>query len=239
MRLVISAAALLLAVAAPRAEAKCAGEWLDALPSREVTLPPEPHVLVTLGGRLQKHDASKDLEWTAGAQRVAVKVVTSFDGYSQRVVLLKPERVLQPVKWTLAFKKDPKLGDVAGRLVGAWIVGSAPDTAAPSLTGTPKVQETNWQEFGCGPGSTITLTGAGVSEAEAFIEAAVTVGGTTTVAVLAPKGELVELGHGMCGGNFDLAPGTKATAVLTPIDLAGNRGAKSAPLAFVAPGPKP
>lgn len=238
MRALTACAVSLVLTFTLRAEAKCAGEWLEALPANDVELPPQPHVLVTLGARLQELDAEKELEWTAGAQHVAVKVVTSFEGYSQRVLLVMPERPLQPVKWTLAFKKDPKLADRAGRVVGAWRVTDQPDTTPPALTGTPKVKETNWQEFGCGPGSTITLAGAGVNEPNTFLEAAVTVAGVTTVAVLGRKGELLELGHGMCGGNFDLAPGTKATVVLTPIDLAGNRGQRSAPVDVTAPGPK-
>ncbi|MBL8924599.1 MAG: hypothetical protein JNJ54_37460 [Myxococcaceae bacterium] len=238
MRSLLSGLLLLLGVATS-AEAKCAGEWLDVLPAGEVELPKEPHVLVRLGGRLEKHDPGKDLEWTAGAQHVGVKVVTSFKGYSQQVSLVKPERALQPGKWTLAFKKDPKLAELAGRVVGTWRVSEEADSTPPALTGTPALKDTSWQEYGCGPGSSITLSGAGVNEPHAFIEAAVTVGGVTTVAVLGRRDDLVELGHGMCSGNFDLAPGTKATVVLTPIDLAGNRGAKSAPIDVTAPGPKP
>lgn len=229
---------VVLLVAVP-AQAKCAGEWLAASPAGDVELPPEPHVLVYLGGRHERVDAAEALEFTAGAQRVAVKVVSSFDGYMQRLVLVKPVKALPPSRWTLQFKKDAKPADLGGRSVGSWRVGTTVDTTPPSFTSTPTLGETSWHEFGCGPGSTIGLKGVSLSEPAAFVEAAVTTGSGTTTAVLAQKDGLVDLGHGMCSGAFDLKPGTKATVVLTPIDLAGNRGAKSAPIDVTAPGPTP
>lgn len=214
------------------AGAKCANEWFDVAPEPGVVLPPTAHVLVTLG---RKHrELAPTLEFVAGPQKVAAVVVHTFDGMAQRLVLVKPASPLPPGTWELLLhlpKESPP-----SRRFGPWKVKKEADVTAPTFAATPAVGSTNWQEFGCGPGSTIDLKGVKADE-PIFIEAAVTVDGKTTTAVLNAKDDGVGLGHGMCSGAFELKPGAKATVVVTPIDYAGNRGAASGAISFTAPGP--
>ena len=214
------------------AAAKCANEWFDVAPQPGVELPPNAHLLVTLGGK--HRELTPKLEFVAGPQKIAASIVHTFDGMSQRLVLVKPVSPLPPGTWELLLalpKETPP-----SRRFGPWKVRKEADASAPAFTGTPSVASTDWQEFGCGPGSTIDLKGVAANE-PVFIEAAVTVDGKTTTAVLNPKDDVVGLGHGMCSGAFKLNPGTKGTVVVTPIDAAGNRGAPSSSIAFTAPGP--
>ncbi|MDP1922218.1 MAG: hypothetical protein Q8L14_38625 [Myxococcales bacterium] len=218
------------------ARAKCAGEWVNVSPANEVELPPQPTVLVTLGGRFRKVDLTRDLEFVSGAQRVAVEVVSQFAGYSQVVALVKPVTALPPVRWALTLKKSSK--EQLGRALGSWKVGKTVDSVAPAFVGTPSAGATSWSEFGCGPGSSLEVNGVAMNEPNAFVEAKVTVDGKTETAVFAPKEGGFDLGHGMCSGAFDLKPGVTATVVFTPVDVSGNRGASSAAVTFTAPGPK-
>ncbi len=217
------------------ARAKCAGEWVNVSPANEVELPPQPNVLVTLGGRFRKVDLTRDLEFVSGAQRVAVEVVSQFAGYSQVVALVKPVTPLPPVRWALTLKKSSK--EQLGRALGSWKVGKTVDAVAPGFVGTPSAGETSWSEFGCGPGSSLEVKGVAMNEPNAFVEATVTVEGKAETAVFAPKEGGFDLGHGMCSGAFDLKPGVTATVVFTPVDVSGNRGPSSAPVTFKAPGP--
>lgn len=228
MRL-LGVVAVLLSV---EAAAKCSNDWFSVAPEPGVELPANAHVLVTLGGKHQ--ELTPKLEFVAGPQKVAATIVHTFDGMSQRLVLVKPSSPLAPGTWELLLalpKETP-----ASRRFGPWKVKKEGDAAAPSFVGTPSLASTDWQEFGCGPGSTIDVKGVKANE-PVFLEAAVTVDGKTTTAVLNPKDDGVGLGHGMCSGAFQLAPGTKGSVVLTPIDYAGNRGAPSSAIAFTAPGP--
>lgn len=224
-----------LSLVALEARAKCAGEWVSVAPANDVELPPQPHVLVTLGGRFQKVELVNDLEFVAGAQRVAVEVVSQFAGYSQVVALLKPVKPLPPARWALTLKKTSK--EQLGRALGSWKVGKTFDAVAPSFVGTPSAGMTSWAEFGCGPSSSLEVKDVALSEPNTFVEAMVTVEGKTETAVFWPKDGGFDLGHGMCSGVFALKPGVRATVVLTPLDVSGNRGASSAPVTFEAPGP--
>jgi hypothetical protein len=206
------------------ARARCAGEWVGVAPAYDVELPSQPNVLVTLGGRFQKVELVNDLEFVAGAQRVAVEVVSQFSGYSQVVALLKPVKPLPPARWALTLKQTSK--QQLGRALGSWQVGKMVDAVAPSFVGTPSAGETSYAELGCGPASSLEV-GVAMNEPNAFVEATVTVDGKTESAVFSPKEGVFDLGHGMCSGAFALNPGVTATVVFTPVDVSGNRGASS------------
>lgn len=223
---------VLVLMVSVEAAAKCANEWFDVAPEPGAELPPMAHVLVTLGGR--HREVTPKLEFVAGPQKIAASVVHTFDGMSQRLVLVKPVSPLPPGVWELLLQL-PKESPPSRRF-GPWKVKKELDSSAPSFERTPSLGGTDWQEFGCGPGSTIDVKGVSANE-PVFIEAAVTVEGKTTTAVLKSANDVVELGHGMCSGAFKLNPGTKGVIVVTPIDLGGNRGAASSAMAFTAPGP--
>ncbi|MBL8924598.1 MAG: hypothetical protein JNJ54_37455 [Myxococcaceae bacterium] len=222
-----------VAVAGPAA-ADCRSSWVKTFPGPEVTLPTQGRVLLTLGGSLEKVDVAATVRFVSEQRRERVAVVSSFSGFNQRLVVLSPEKPLAPGTWDLVLLQAPR--GLEPKL-GRWTVADASDTTAPSLTATPRAGPTSWKAYGCGPASLVPIEGVATNEV-ALLEVLLTrPGAPPATAVLAPHDGALELGHGMCGGQFSLAPGTKATVVLTPIDLAGNRGASSQPIEVVAPGP--
>lgn len=231
--------ALLLTAAmlATAAHADCMDQWAHTGPEGVDVLPAQGRVLVKLGGALGKLDLTKALEFRSGAQRVAPTVVSSFDGYRQRIAVITPARALQPGRWDLVFVKPDRF--MPTKPLGSWMVtNQAPDTTPPAFTGRPKAGETKWQEYGCGPGSFLAVDEVATNE-PALLEAQVTFKGTTQVVTLAmnAKEPVLQLGHGMCSGVFEFPHGAEVTVVLTPVDLSGNRGPPSEPLRFTAPAP--
>lgn len=223
MRLV----ALLLVVVAWEASADCMGAWLRAAPEPQVELTSNAHVLVTLGGS-HSTVATTSLAFISGAKRVPVELVRSFDGYQQKVVLVKA--TLEPGSWELVIE-----GLKTGQRFGPWKVVAGGDVVAPAFEKQPVTGETKWTAYGCGPGSSLKVKQVKTTE-PVFFEAAATVDGQTTVGLLLPADQELELGHGMCSGGFAFKPGTRVSVVLTPVDFAGNRGAASERLTFTAPG---
>ncbi len=225
---------LAMSVLAVGAEARCLGEWTGSFPDASVELPPEGQVLITLGGSWSKLEPSRDLEFVNGPLRVPVEVLSNFEGHRQRQVLLKAQRALAPGRWSVQVKKSVR--NRPAMAVGSWKVRSV-ERPAPTFPSRPELGVLDYEELGCGPASMIPVqvrTAPGV-----MVEVALTVEGTTRVGVFPVKNGVVDLGHGMCSGGFDLSPGTKATVVLTPVDVSGARGAPSSELAFVAPGKEP
>lgn len=210
------------------ASADCMGAWLRAAPEPQVELTSNAHVLVTLGGSHSSIEPTS-LVFVSGTKRVPTEVVRSFNGYQQKLVLVRA--TLEPGAWELIID-----GGKNGQRVGSWKVVAGADTEAPSLQRKPLAGDTKWTRYGCGPASSLKVTQVKANE-PVFFEAAATVAGQTTVGLLVPGDDELELGHGMCSGAFSFKPGARVSVVLTPIDFAGNRGAASSPLSFTAPSP--
>lgn len=210
------------------ASADCMGAWLRAAPDPQVELTSNAHVLVTLGGS-QSTVAATSLVFVSGSKRVPVELVRSFDGYQQKLVLIRA--TLEPGSWELVVE-----GVKPAQRLGPWKVGASTDSVAPGLEQQPVAGETKWTAYGCGPGSSLKVKQVKTTE-PVFFEAAATVAGQTTVALLVPRETELELGHGMCSGGFSFKPGARVSVVLTPVDFAGNRGAPSERLTFTAPSP--
>lgn len=210
------------------ASADCMGAWLRAAPEPQVELTSNAHVLVTLGGSHSSLEP-KSLVFVSGTKRVPVEVVQSFGGFHQTLMLVRA--TLEPGAWELIIDggKNPQR-------VGSWKVVAGADTVAPSLQRKPLAGDTKWTRYGCGPASSLKVERVKATE-PVFFEAAATVSGETTVGLLVPGDDELELGHGMCSGAFSFKPGAQVSVVLTPIDFAGNRGAASEQLTFTAPSP--
>lgn len=208
------------------ASADCMDAWLRAAPEPQVELTTNAHVVVTLGG---SHSTVlvTSLVFVSGSKRVPVELVRSFDGYRQKVVLVRA--TLEPGSWELI------INGVATRF-GPWRVVASTDGVAPSFEQPPVAGETKWTAYGCGPGSSVKVNQVKTTE-PVFFEAAATVAGQTRVGLLVARETELELGHGMCSGNFAFKPGARVSVVLTPVDFAGNRGAPSERLTFTAPRP--
>ncbi len=57
--------------------------------------------------------------------------------------------------------------------------------------------------------------------------------------LLQPLQGVIEIGHGMCGGAFDLEPNQHYSVTLTSVDSAGNETpAPGPPLEIVGPAPR-
>lgn len=208
------------------------GAWLQAFPENGVELPVEPHVLAVLGGTNQSLDAAKDLEFVSSSRRVAVSVVSSFEGYRQRQVWLRPVQALSIGRWTLQVKKG--VTPSIDRPLGSWRVGAASSTVEPAFGTKPTVAEVQYAELGCGPASTVTIK---VDGSASFVEARTTLKGEATTGVFPVEAGLVKLGHGMCSGGFSFEPKSSVRVELTPLDTAGRRGSSSATVELTAPGP--
>jgi hypothetical protein len=148
-------------------------------------------------------------------------------------VTLRPERLL-----TLGETYALSVNEKSPR-VDEWIGDRRPDEALNSLQWTadlpgdelspmwlddPELIEAKITEYGCGPaiGAEIkvraqdenpTMVLATISEPEAR---------TPRSYLLRLKDDTVFVGHGMCSGGFDLAPGTEFRASIDIIDVAGN-----------------
>lgn len=229
----LPAVVLSVALASPAA-ADCRDAWVKTFPGSEVTLPASGRVLLTLGGSLQKVDVMEQVRFVSEQRRERVAVVSSFDGFNQRLVVLEPVKPLPAGAWDLVLLNAPRGFKPS---LGRWTVSDTRDTSAPQLTATPRAGTPSWKAYGCGPASLVPIEGVATDEVALFEVELTTAGATPRTAVLAPHEGVLQLGHGMCSGAFSLPAGTKATVVLTPIDLAGNRGAPSAPLDVLAPGP--
>lgn len=210
------------------ASADCMGAWLRAAPEPQVELTTNAHVLVTLGGG-HSSVATTSLVFVSGTKRVPAELVRAFEGYQQKLVLVRA--TLEPGSWELIID-----GLKTGQRFGPWKVVASADTVAPSFEKQPVAGDTKWTAYGCGPGSSLKVKQVKTSEPVLF-EAAATVNGQTTVGLLVPGEQELELGHGMCSGGFSFKPGTRVSVVLTPVDFAGNRGAASERLTFTAPSP--
>ena len=210
------------------AAADCMGAWLRAAPEAKAELSSNAHVLVTLGGN-HSVVATTSLVFVSGTKRVPAELVHSFEGYQQKVVLVRA--TLEPGSWELLID-----GVKTGQRFGPWKVVASADTVAPSFEKQPVAGETKWTAYGCGPGSSLKVQQVKTTE-PVFFEAAATVNGQTTKGLLVANEQELELGHGMCSGGFSFKPGARVSVVLTPVDFAGNRGPPSERLTFTAPGP--
>ncbi|MBL8935590.1 MAG: hypothetical protein JNM69_13625 [Archangium sp.] len=219
------AAVVLLAC---EASADCMGEWLRAAPDVQVELTSNAHVLVTLGGS-HSSVSPKKLVFVSGTKRVPAELVRTFDGYQQKLVLVRA--TLEPGSWELSVD-----GLKPAQRLGPWKVVPSADAVVPAFEQPPVAGDTKWTAYGCGPGSSLKVKQVKTNE-PVFIEAAATVNGQTTVGLLVPREQELELGHGMCSGGFSFKPGARVSVVLTPVDFAGNRGAPSERLTFTAPSP--
>ena len=121
-----------------------------------------------------------------------------------------------------------------------WIAGTEISTELPRWMGLPKCTGKNYEMYGCGPAEYVTFSLPIDAKAEYLVRATVidALSGTSCTYLLAPHKDGVELGHGMCSGEFAFSPGAHYTARFDLMDLSGNLipGSDTA-IAFTAPTP--
>lgn len=122
-------------------------------------------------------------------------------------------------------------------------VGATADHKAPVWDAAPKVGDSSYQMFGCGPDSHVAIKvpvrddGPVVLVRAAVRPLGKAAAGARTVSYLLriAKGE-ISLGHSMCSGPFVLRPHAHYEVTLTAVDLAGNETpAPGGPLSIVGP----
>ncbi len=116
------------------------------------------------------------------------------------------------------------------------------DNDPPVWISAPQVLTGTYRRFGCGPASFVPVAIEAKDAGPLFVKVELErAGKSRRVSYILPIIDgVVSIGHGMCSGAFDLAPGEKARAHLTLIDLAGNETpAPGGAVHIVGPGPKP
>lgn len=222
------------------ARADCAGSYVQAWPEAGATgVPTNAHVLVhTHADGLAAIDpAAIGLRHAGSGQAVPLRVVRDFRVSAaylgRRTLLLQPVRALAPAtRYRLVVRAVS--GDHE-RLDQSFVTASGPDTIPPAIAAaTAGTYHT--EELGCGPERTVPVVLRGVTDAQALrpwvrLRVARSVAdlraGRLLGEVLEPADEQgnVSFGHGMCSGNWPLAPGDRLVLGVSALDAALNESA--------------
>jgi hypothetical protein len=218
------------------ASAKCALRFLSAWPEAGVPLPVDGRIVLTGFGAdqpwvqtLGEHQPTL----TDGVETVPLSVVevnVGEAGYSQAVLV--PKGTLSNGHRYRLQATAPG-DDPAFVLPFSWEAGPALGSAAPEWKEPPRLLETSRVRMGCGP--------------EVFAHVEVKLERPETVRVLAALRDVkagktlryvlpdtvpadqVSIGHGMCGGAFELQAGVEYALTLWAVDLAGHTTAAPGP----------
>lgn len=228
---------LMVALLSGDAAAECALGGYSAWPPPG-PVPRNTVILVEVYGYLGRPLGSAwpaTAELRGGGDVVPLEPQLRFTGQAGgSQVLLEPTRPLTPgVEYELFM---PELED--GPLTHItferpefvpyrWTAHEATDRTAPVSVGEPKVAERRYIEWGCGSEIEVDvrLTARDSGPLLALAELTPT-GGTLEEAgayLLPVVDGAVSIGHGMCGGAFDLKPGGEYLLRLAILDSAGNR----------------
>lgn len=241
----------LAALASPRiADARCASGVLTAWPPTDAPLALRPTILLEGTGTQQPTIAALGKDGRAalvhGKQRIPLTVEAIHPG-ARRVTqaVLTPASPLTPgTRYAL------ELRDAAGKRVAvtdyaaerprptAWTTAAAA-TPPPTLTAAPTVVDKTHAQFGCGPAAHVHLAVSATAPAPLAAEVTLREDGAAPITYVVPiEDGALHLGHGMCGGPFDLTgPERQLRAELTLRDAAGHRVHVPTPLTFTGVAP--
>lgn len=124
-------------------------------------------------------------------------------------------------------------------------IGAMTDTTPPVWREAPRVRESHYVPFGCGPSLGVAIEVPVQDDGpQLFLRASVLPIGQTTegprpvLYLLVPQKDRVTIGHSMCSGEFRLQSKVQYQVQLTAVDLAGNETpAPGPPLTIVGPSP--
>ena len=183
---------------------------------------------------LVENVASCELMLVSASDRLCLIPDRTYIGeFHVSQVILRPERTLTfGATYALSISEDsPRASEwtssryfYEARESLKWTADLPKDELAPEWLGDPEVINAEIVEYGCGPaiGADIQVRAKDESPTMAL---ATIIGRETKSArsYLMPVDEDVAfVGHGMCSGGFDLAPGAEYRATVTIIDVAGN-----------------
>lgn len=245
----------MVAIAFPtETEAKCAGHSVRTWPEPGETLPANRPRIVVTGYRnarpVIRNLAEDPPALVSDDETVAlehVETLQSSEGLAQ-VVLRATEHLttgntyeLDDDRLTLHGSRARLLPAGGGENRLEWTAGS-PDRDAPELDGRPEQTGATYQPLGCGPASYVEIAPSVVGDASddviyrGRLEPAEGSGAAQEFWVAPDADGSVSIGHGMCGGPFDLEEGGSYLLRLQAMDGAGNRSAYSEPIEVTGPG---
>lgn len=179
---------------------------------------------------------------------IPLQVVKTYVG-EQRVALavLKPqENLRRGVDYVFAAEGISE-GDLVTFYKGSPTrttlrAEAAADHDPPVWLSPPRPQDSSYVPMGCGPASFARVAIEAKDAGPMFVKVELERSSSPDrVRYLLPVAHgVVKIGHGMCGGAFDLEPKEKARVHLTLVDLAGHETpAPGGPVHIVGPGPQP
>ena len=246
--------------------AACIGRTLEVFPASGATLPINGHIILAVPRHLKRPGGRtpwRTLTLRAETERVALKAMETLEGADGDMqMVLVPAAPLRPgTTYELAIAdvptpahrrsleellNDSPSGHDSEVVRFAWTTARTSDRARPRWRAAPKGRAGVNEQLGCGPEVLVPVSVPIDSEEAVQILAEVTPlgggqgpgGANTRRYLIAPQDSEIEIGHAMCGGPFDLAPGVHYSVKLTAVDVAGNWSpAPGRPLEIIGPRP--
>lgn len=222
------------------ASAKCATRWLQAWPASG-SLPENGRIVLSGFGYDEPFVATlaeRRPVLTDGTAEIPLGIVELNVGQGVTQAVLVPKQPLVSGR-RYALKADPLKDDPRFALDFFWFV-EAPVAGSPKWTAAPQVLSTEHQKMGCGPQveAKVEVKLEQPELVRVLAELRDVKAGTTArflISKTTPEAE-VRIGHGMCGGEFRLAPGVDFELTLWAVDVAGHTTPAPGPaLHFVGP----
>lgn len=200
------------------AHASCGAPGISVWPPRHWRLPAVPEVVVRAGTEEVKR--LRKATFVAGKHVVQAKFVSSDEGYGTTQVVLRassPLRLGESYALQMPGRAEP---------IGTWTIDAHEDGLAPQITGTPQVEVSPLEMYGCGPARPVLLSGLDANRS-ALLEVTLVGPDKTTERQRIIRTERgYEIGYGMCGGAFLLKDGVTYEGRAIAVDLAGRRSAE-------------
>lgn len=184
----------------------------------------------------------------SGSQKVGlIPLKVCYGQFNLTQVILKPETTLTPgKKYELIIKGVGDIDHLLDRYNPntnkyekiIWEVITGIDTENPSWKSLPVYKDETWIEYGCGPAVSANFSFAAKDESEYLVKATVKSNKTNTESTyyLHTFENIIQIGHGMCSGEFYLENGTTFEVAFGLMDASGNEiGWEGSPLKFKCP----
>lgn len=246
MRLAWLLALPLLALPAA-ASADCAAGSVGVWPSPDRPLDARGRLVLDAYGadRAWVRDIARHRPRLEGAgAAIPLEVVQTYEGaFETTQVVLRARRPLRPgrrYRFVMSGRPNPRIRGAGGPRVPMVWTTAAGDPDAPRWTSAPRLADTSFTAFGCGP-AIYAHVAVAVTDASAVLYR-VTVrpasGGPARSHLVPARDGRVDVGHGMCSGPFVLDAGVRYLIELAAIDAAGHETpAPGGPLEAVGPSP--
>ncbi|MBA2543014.1 MAG: hypothetical protein H0V17_25460 [Deltaproteobacteria bacterium] len=197
-----------LAVSPATAEADCAcGAWLLT----ESVVEGQPSIVIEMSCATK---APKLVIEDPSGKPAKVTLTATHGGQGSTQYVFQPERPLAPGKHTVVAGGQPPKHVLT-------VVAAPPNAAPATWSSAPSVTSQTQTEFGCGPAKSVMVT-AGSAASLAYVELVDDGSKRRSAGYVRVKNGELSIGHGMCGGAFELVKARSYTAAITL--LAPERG---------------